>query len=108
MLIGVLVGLIFQDLGNDATHVYHNVGLVFISQLFLVFTAMMGTILTCKSFTEYQRCKFCLQWNFCLVHLELPAISRETMNNWHSLPIYYLAKTVADLPFQVITQTKRI
>ena len=33
--------------------------------------------------------------------IERAVLFREHLNNWHKLEIYYLAKTVADLPFEV-------
>ncbi|CAH2236554.1 jg8035 [Pararge aegeria aegeria] len=47
-VVGLLIGFLYYDIGQDAAKVMSNAGCIFFTVMFTMFTAMMPTILTCK------------------------------------------------------------
>lgn len=48
VIVGAIIGMIYYDIGNEASKVTSNAGCIFFTTLFTMFTAMMPTILTCE------------------------------------------------------------
>lgn len=48
VIVGTIIGMIYYDIGNEASKVISNAGCIFFTILFTMFTGMMPTILTCK------------------------------------------------------------
>jgi hypothetical protein len=48
VLVGFLIGALYYDIGNDGAKVLSNLGFLFFNMLFLMYTSMTITILSCK------------------------------------------------------------
>nr|QAV55726.1 ATP-binding cassette sub-family G member 4-like protein [Sogatella furcifera] len=81
-VIGLLIGYLYLNKGQDASNIINNAGCVFFTVMFLMFSSMMPTILTFP--------------------LEMDVYKREHLNNWYSLGPLYMAKSLVDIPFQMV------
>jgi hypothetical protein len=55
ILVGFLIGGLYFNIGNEASNVMDNFGLIFYSVVFLMFTSLLSMIVTCElySFSLY-------------------------------------------------------
>lgn len=53
IVVGTIIGMIYYDIGNDASKVMSNAGCIFFTALFTMFTGMMPTILTCECLARF-------------------------------------------------------
>ncbi len=100
----LLVGSLFFSKGNEGSMARNNVSLLFFLNIIVMFSAKMATVLTCKQHnTAYYYIVIYINLTYYYqVPLERPIIAREHLNNWYTLKTYFLAKSAADFPFEVI------
>ncbi|KYM98650.1 ATP-binding cassette sub-family G member 1 [Cyphomyrmex costatus] len=81
-LVAVLLGLLFEHVGNDASRTISNVSFLMITILYFIYTSLMPAVL-----------KF---------PLELDILKKERFNNWYQLRTYYVAMLVITLPLTIL------
>uniref|UniRef100_A0A182QY45 ABC transporter domain-containing protein n=1 Tax=Anopheles farauti TaxID=69004 RepID=A0A182QY45_9DIPT len=80
--VGLLIAVVFYDVGNDGSKVLSNASCLFFFLIFVFFANSMPLVMTFP--------------------LETSVFVRERMNNWYSLKAYYFSKLVADFPFLIL------
>ncbi|KAF4518791.1 hypothetical protein B566_EDAN005412 [Ephemera danica] len=80
VLVGLMLGAMFYQIGNDAASLISNTGCIFFLMLFLFFSNAMPTVHTFPA--------------------EMSVMLRELQNGWYSVRSYYMARSIADLPLQ--------
>ncbi|XP_078041380.1 ATP-binding cassette sub-family G member 4 [Augochlora pura] len=85
IVVGLLLGAVFYDTGNEAGRVNSNIAYVFFVLLFLYFSSSMPAVL--------------------MFPIEAVVFLREYLNNWYRLRSYYIAKITSDLPLQILCPT---
>jgi ABC-type multidrug transport system ATPase subunit len=73
---------ITAQIDNEKVAVINNLGLWFFSLMFMMFTALIPTVL--------------------VFPLEMQAFAKERTNGWYTVLSYYLGKTISDIPFQIV------
>ncbi|XP_049533701.1 ATP-binding cassette sub-family G member 4-like isoform X1 [Anopheles darlingi] len=85
LFVGILIAIVFYDVGNDGSKVFSNASCLFFFLIFVFFANAMPLVMTFP--------------------LETSVFLRERMNNWYSLRAYYFSKLVADFPFLILGPT---
>ncbi|XP_014247502.1 ATP-binding cassette sub-family G member 1-like [Cimex lectularius] len=80
LFISIVFGYLYQEVGNNAETLLANFIFVYGSILFLHYTGQMTVLLSFP--------------------LEYKVLTREHFNRWYSLPSYFLALLLVELPFQ--------
>ncbi|XP_034941510.1 uncharacterized ABC transporter ATP-binding protein/permease YOL075C-like [Chelonus insularis] len=85
VLVGILLGIVFQNFGEDAEKTPSNIASLFFFLLFLFFSNAMPAVQ--------------------MFPIEAAVFIREHSNNWYSLGTYYISKVITDLPLQILCPT---
>uniref|UniRef100_A0A1A9WZY6 ABC transporter domain-containing protein n=1 Tax=Glossina brevipalpis TaxID=37001 RepID=A0A1A9WZY6_9MUSC len=85
VVVAILLGIVFWQIGDDASKVLSNVSCIFFVVLFVFFGNAMPSIFLSSE--------------------DIEVFIREHLNAWYSKKAYYMAKVIADLPLQFICPT---
>jgi hypothetical protein len=48
VFVATLMGLLYWQVGDDAAFIFNNAGMIFFNQIFILYAALVPTILTCN------------------------------------------------------------
>lgn len=82
LLVGVLLGLLYENAGNDSSKTISNIGFQLVTIIYLGYTSTMPAVL-----------KF---------PLEIDILKKERFNNWYQLKTYYITTLVTSIPLQML------
>lgn len=109
IFIGLVVGGMFFQFGNDGSMTIFNYGFMFITIIVFMYTPLLPVLLRCKLcfmihtlFSELGEVIYL--FTVCLVILvptEVRLLKREYFNRWYGLNAYFCALTFSQLPMQV-------
>jgi hypothetical protein len=80
--VGVLLGAIYYDVGNDAANILNVFRLIFVALSFLTYTSYYSLVV--------------------VFPIDYPWIKRETFNRWYSITKWFLVTIICDLPVLII------
>jgi ABC-type multidrug transport system ATPase subunit len=103
VLVGVLVGVMYYQIGNEARHMINIFKSIYLMVAFLMYTSLYSLTVRCECTleTSSRKCSK-LTFDFFLVPLDLPIIQREHFNRWYSTAAHYIALNLADVPVLII------
>jgi hypothetical protein len=58
LIVGLLLGAVYYDVGNDASKTLSNAGCIFFFLMFLFFSNAMPSVMSSKCNVKYYRCHF--------------------------------------------------
>ena len=97
------LGGLYWNIGNEASKVYNNSAMLFFCMLFSMFTGLFlinlfFSLPLINSFTLFAA----MMPTVMTFPLEMNTFKREHLNYWYSMKSYYIAKSMADMPFQIV------
>lgn len=103
IFLGIVIGALFWQMGNDATKTLFNFGFCFTIIITFMYIPMLPVLLECKlskileKFNNFN----CFLSSF-LVPTQVQLLKREHFNHWYQLKPYYFAMIIAKLPIQFV------
>lgn len=98
MLVGLMIGFLYYDIGEDASQIFNIYRFIPISIGFLAYAGFYSLMVRCKSSRCIIFASNCFNVKLVLVPLDLPIVKREHFNRWYSTGAYYLSLLISDIP----------